>query len=134
MKRLNDINTTPTIDIKHSAIYKKALYIYELSQKLNKNYLTNTSSLSRSKVLEDFVLVSIKLPYTIALAQTTANYNTKLRSSNTILESIKRLKIHCEELKSIRLYNNKDITSIDKEIRNFTNLYLHWRLILTQQN
>ena len=134
MIQLKDINTATTIDIKHSALYKKALYIYELSQKLNKNYLINPSSLSRPNVLEDFILISIKLPYTIALAQTSVNYNTKLCSNNTILESIKHLKTYCEELKNTHLYNNKDITSIDKEISNFTNLYLRWRLILTQQN
>ena len=134
MVHLNDKNIAPVTDIKDSALYKKALCIYELSQKLGKENHSNTSYLCSSRVLEDLTLLSIRLPYTIALAQTTPNYNSKLRSSNTILESIKRLKTYCEELKNIRFHNNKDIAIMDREIHNFTNLYLRWRLILTQQN
>ncbi len=132
MVHLNDQNPITTVDVKKTALYKKALYIYELSQKLCESYYSNSSC--RSRILEDLVLLSIRLPYTISLAQTTPSYNTKLNSCNNILENIKRLKIQCEELKKLQLYNRNDIAFINKEIRNFTSLYTHWRLILTQQN
>jgi len=136
MIKLNtQVSTTP-VDIKYVTLYKKAMHIYALSRKLNENKLLIEFSghpLQRFKLIEEVILLSIRLPYTIALAQTTPSYNTKLRTSNTILKSIESLKTHCTELKTLCL-SNKDLSRMDNELHSFSTMFRKWHLILTQQN
>lgn len=125
-----------TVDVKHTALYKKALCIYKLSRKLNKNkYLQEISShhLNRFDIYEEVILLSIRLPYTIALAQTSPNYYTKLDSSTTILKSIALLKTYCTELRRLH-FNGTDLTVLTQELQTFAKMFHKWRLILTQQN
>lgn len=136
MMQLNYKKSVTELDVRHSAIYKQALYIYELSRKLNENQRIHASSKEKSLsyILEDLILISIRLPFTIALAQTTSNYSAKLRSSNYISQCLKRIQSHCKKLKNQKVYNCKDLARMNNEIRLFTNTYRKWSLILTQQN
>lgn len=136
MINLNTHKPTTSLDIKHSALYKKALIIYALSRKLNENndYKGGSAhSLNHLSVLEEIILLSIRLPYTIALTQTSSNYYTKTQASHTILKNIELLKEHCKSLKNV-CHTNKHISLMTKELHSFTNAFYNWHIILTQQN
>jgi len=129
------------LQVKHTALYKKAIAIYELSRKLNQHNNLITSSQETSpypidqlRLREDLTVVSIRLPYTIALAHTTTNYSLKLRSSKLVLQSIERLSLYCKELIARAARDTDDVMALNKELRSFNRMYNSWRLILTQQN
>lgn len=141
MVPINYKKSVSTFDVKQCALYKKAIDIYTLSRKLNDNHLPHTChqetsaySHNQGKLLEDLAVVSIRLPFTIALAQTTPNYNLKLRSSQRINQSIKRLKMYCNELKVVTYSDSEQLSTMHKELSSFSKMYRNWRLILTQQN
>jgi len=129
------------VQVKHTALYKKAIAIYELSRKLNQHNQIATGAqatfpytIDQIKLREYLTVVSIRLPYTIALVLTTSNYSLKLRSSKLVTQSIDKLSVYCQELKS-RASSDKDaVLALNRELHSFNNLYNSWRLILTQQN
>ncbi len=125
--------------VRHTTLYKKAITIYELSRKLNKHNHLITSfnescSLDQMRLREGLTMLSVRLPYTIALAHTTSNYGLKLRSSNLVLQSIEGLRSYCKELKSSASRDKDDLNMLYKELGSFSKLCKHWRIMVTQEN
>ena len=141
MIEYNNTKRDTVSQVKHTALYKKAIVIYELSRKLNQHNHLITSTPERSYYPKDQVglregltVASIRLPYTIALAHTSPNYSLKVGSSKLILQTIERLRLYCKQLQSRKSRDTNDIVALSQELESFKQLYTNWRLIITQQN
>lgn len=132
------ISTKP-IPLRNSTFYKKAIGVCELSRKLHENNHRTPLDIHEprpysSTLVEDVMVLSIKLPYTIALAQTTPNYQNRITALQALSESIKRLKNRCKQLDTMGTEPNTQIHSLRQELDLFSKLFKSWRLLLTRQN
>lgn len=132
------INTKP-IQVRSSTFYKKAIGLYELSRKLNEHNHHTPFDIKEARsyyksLVEDVMVLSIRLPYTIALAQTTPNYQNRLNALQTLSESIARLKNRCKQLDTLDNLSNSQVSRLKQELHAFSKLFKSWRLILTRQN
>ena len=127
------------IQVKNLTFYKKALGLYELSRKLYENnthtlYDQQEAQSYADTLVEDMMILSIRLPYTIALAQTTPHYQNRMSALQGLSESITRLKNRCKELDTLATEQHVQIHRLRRELHSFSNLFKSWRLILTRQN
>jgi hypothetical protein len=126
--------------IKQLPLYKKALDLYALSRKLIENNSTQSlrqlycSSSEQERLLEDMTVLALRLPFEVALAQTSSNYKTKVLSSKKVHKHTVTLKNHCKRLKEIRATNQEHLSLLYKEIQTFRKMQKQWDLLLTQQN
>lgn len=141
MMPIDDIQALSTLSVKHTALYKKGIHIYTLSRKLNEPNIPNITRqekalylLNNKELIESAALVTIRLPFTIAIAQTTPNYKLKLLSIRRVLMSILSLEMYCKKLKEERQSGCEHISALQKELKIFAKLYHSWSLVLTQQN
>ena len=130
----------PIARIKQLPLYRKALDLYALSRKLVESSSTRSlqllyqSSSEQERLMEDLVILTLKLPFEIALAQTSNNYNTKMLSSKKVHKRIVILKKHCKRLKENSITNQENVSLLYKELLTFKKMHKQWNLLLTQQN
>lgn len=130
----------PAGSIQKMPLYKKALEIYALSRKLIESNSTHSlrqlylSSLEQDRLMEDMAVISLKLPFTIAVAQSSPNYTTKLTSSEYVQQHTTLLKKYCKRLKKNRLDNQEHLSALYKELQDFKRMHKRWSVMLTQQN
>lgn len=132
--------TAPISKIKQLPLYKKALDLYELSRKLIENNSTQSlrqlycSSSEQERLLEDMAVLALRLPFEVALAQTSSNYKTKVLSSKKVHKHTVTLKNHCKRLKEFRATNQDHLTLLHKELQTFKQMQKQWNLLIKQQN
>ncbi len=130
----------PKESIQKMPLYKKALEIYALSRKLIESNSTHSlrqlylSSIEQERLMEDMAVISLKLPFSIALAQTSPSYATKVTSSEHVRLHTTLLKRYCKRLKKNRLANQEHLSTLYKELQDFKRMYKTWSVLLTQQN
>ncbi len=126
--------------IQKMPLYKKALEIYALSRKLIESNSTHSlrqlylSSIEQERLMEDMAVISLKLPFTIAVAQTSPSYTTKVTSSEHVRQHTTLLKRYCKRLKKNRLANQEHLSTLYKELQDFKKMHKTWSLLLTRQN
>lgn len=131
--------TTKPTSVRNSTFYKKALGLYELSRKLKEHtpYFSAHPKESRAYSLsltEDVLVLAIRLPYTIALAQTTPNYQNRLRALQTLSVSIAHLKQRCKQIDTLSTSQYTHLQKLRQELQIFSNLFKSWEIVLTRQN
>lgn len=130
----------PILRIKQLPLYKKALDLYALSRKLieynssqplRQLYLSNSE---QDRVMEDIAVLTLKLPFEIALAQTSNIYKTKILSSKKVHQHTIALQRHCKRLKKNKMSRQENATLLCKELQKFRKMHKQWNLLITQQN